>query len=54
MCNMFMLKRCRNKICKMVHFLPTEIDKAYPEQLVKMMSTGVAAALTKPEGGKRG
>ena len=51
---MFMLKQCRNKICKMAHLLPTEMYKAYPEQLVKMLSTGVSAAVTKTEGGKRG
>ena len=54
MCNMFTLKQCRNKLCKMAHLLPTEMDKAYTEQLVKMLSTGVAAEVTKPEGGKRG
>ena len=52
--NMFTLKQCRNKLCKMEHFLPTDMDKAYPEQLLKMLSTVVAAAVTKPEGGKRG
>ena len=52
-CNMFMLKQCRNKLCKMALLLPTEMYKAYPEQLVKMLSTGVAAAATKPKGGKR-
>ena len=30
------------------------MDKAYPEQLVKILSTRVAVAVTKPEGGKRG
>ena len=29
-CNMFTLKQCRNKICKMEHLIPTEMDKAYP------------------------
>ena len=53
-CNMFTLKKCRNKLCKMAHLLPTETDKAYPEQLVKMMITGVAAVVTKPKRGKRG
>ena len=48
------LKQCRNKICKMAHLLPTDMDKAYPEHLVKMLSTGVAAAVTNPKGGKRG
>ena len=28
--------------------------KSYTEQLIKMPSTGVAAAVTKSEGGKRG
>ena len=45
MCNMFILKQCRNKLCKMVHLLPTEMYKAYPEQLVKMLITVVAAAV---------
>ena len=49
-CNMFTLKQCRNNICKMAHLLPTEKDKSYPDQLVKIMSTGVAAAVTKPKG----
>ena len=53
-CNVFTLKQCRNKLCKMAHLLPTEIDMAYPEQLIKMLSTGVAAAITKPKGVKRG
>ena len=52
-CNMFMLKQCRNKLRKMAHLLSTDTDKAYPEQLVKILSTGVAVAVTKPEGGKR-
>ena len=51
-CSMFRLKQCRNKICKMAHLLLTETDKEYPEQLVDMLSTGVAAAVTKPEGGR--
>ena len=51
---MFLLKQCWNKLCKMAHLLPTDIDKAYPEQLVKVLSTGVAVAATKPKGGKRG
>ena len=51
-CNMFKLKQCSNKLCKMAHFLPTEMNKAYPEQLVKMLSSGLAAAVTKTEGGK--
>ena len=38
----------------MVHLLPKDMDKAYQEQLVKMLSTGVAAAVTKPKEGKRG
>ena len=37
----FTLKRCRNKLRKMAHLFPTKTDKAYPEQLVKMLSTGV-------------
>ena len=53
-CNMFMVKQCRNKICKMSHLLLKDMDKAYPEQLVKMLSTGLAAAVTKSEGGKKG
>ena len=53
-CNMFMLKQFNNKPCKMAHFLPTNMDKAYTEQLVKTLITGVAAEVTKPEGGKRG
>ena len=44
-CNMFTLKQCRNKLCKMALFLPTDMEKAYPEQLVNMLSTGVAAAV---------
>ena len=53
-CNMFKLIQCRNKLCKMAHLLPTDIEKGYPEQLVKMMRTGVAATVTKPDGGKMG
>ena len=53
-CNMFTLKQYRNKLCKILHLLPTEMDKAYPEQLVKILSTGVAAEDTNPKGGKRG
>ena len=53
-CNMFALKQFRNKLCEMAHLLPTDMDKAYPEQLVDMMSTGVVAKVTNPEGGKRG
>ena len=52
--NMFTLKQFSNKLCKMSHLLPTEMDKAYPEQLVKMLSTGVTAAFKKPEKVKRG
>ena len=48
-CNIFVLKHCRNKLCKMEYLIPTEVDKAYQEQLVNMLSTGVAAAVTKPE-----
>ena len=29
-CNMFALKKCRNKLFKMAHLLRTEMDKAYP------------------------
>ena len=53
-CNMFTLKQCSNNLFKMAHLLPTDMDKAYLEQLVNMLSTGVAAAVTKPEGGKSG
>ena len=53
-CNMFTLKQCRNKLFKMAHLLLTEMNKAYPEKLVNMMSTVVAVAVTKPEGEKRG
>ena len=52
-CNMFTLKQCRDKICKMAHLLLTDMDKAYPEQMVKMLITGVAAAVKKTEGVKR-
>ena len=38
----------------MAHLLPTEMDKAYIEQLVKILSTGVATAVKKPKGVKRG
>ena len=38
----------------MAHLLTKEMEKAYPEQLVKMLSTGVASAVTNPGGGKRG
>ena len=38
----------------MAHLLPTEMDKAYLEQLVKILSTGVATAVKKPKGVKRG
>ena len=53
-CNMLKLKQCRNILCKIGNLLPTNMDKAYPEQLVKLLSTGVAVAVIKPEGGKRG
>ena len=53
-CNMFAVKEFSNKLSKMMNLLPTEMDKAYPEQLVKMMSTGVAAAVRKTNGEKRG
>ena len=36
----------------MAHFISTEMDKAYPEKLVHILSTGVSAAVTKTEGGK--
>ena len=51
-CNMFMLKQCRNRLYNMAHLLTTEMDKSYPEQLVRILSTGVAAPVTKPKGGK--
>ena len=54
MCNMLTLKQCRNKLFNMAHLMTTEMDKGYSEQLVKMLSTGVGAVVTKPEGGKRG
>ena len=54
MCNMFTLKKCSNKLFNMAHLLLTEMDKAYPDKLIKMLSTGVAVAVTKPEGGKGG
>ena len=38
-CNMFTLKQCRNKLCKMAHLIPMDMDKEYPEQLIKMLST---------------
>ena len=53
-CNMFTLKQCINKICKMAHLLPTDMDKVYPEQLLKKLSMGVAEAVKKPKGGKKG
>ena len=53
-CNMFTLKQFRNELCKTANLLPTDTDKAYLEQLVKMLSTGVAAAVTQLVGGKRG
>ena len=53
-CSMFKLKQCIDKLCKMAHLLTTDMEKAYPDQLVNMLSMGVAAAVTKPEGGKRG
>ena len=52
--NVFTLKQCRNILCKISHLLLTDMDKAYPEKLVKMLSTGVAVAVTNPKGGKRG
>ena len=53
-CNIFTMKQFRNKLCKMVHLLPTDMDKAYPEQLVEILSMRVTTAVTKPEVGKRG
>ena len=53
-CNMFKLKQCGNKLCKMAHWLPTEMDKAYLEQMVKMLSTSLVAVVTKTEIEKRG
>ena len=38
----------------MAHLLLTDMDKEYSEQSVKMLSTGVAVAVTKSEGGKGG
>ena len=54
MCIMFTLKQYRNKLCKMSHFLLTDMEKEYPEQVVNMPIMGLAAVVTKPEGGKRG
>ena len=54
MCNMFTLKKCRNKLCKMAHFLMTDMEKAYLDQIVKMLRTVVAATVKKPKGVKRG
>ena len=48
-CDMFTLKQFRNKLCKMAHLIPTDMDKEYPEQLVKILSTGVVAAVKKPK-----
>ena len=42
---MFTLKQCRNKLCKMEHLLPTEIEKAYTEKLVNIIIMGVAVAV---------
>ena len=53
-CNMFTLKQCRNKLCKMAHFLMTDMEKAYLDQIVKMLRTVVAATVKKPKGVKRG
>ena len=44
-CNMLMLKQCMKKLCKMAQLLTTEMEKAYPEKIVNMLSTGVAAAV---------
>ena len=52
-CNMFTLRQCKNKLCKMEHLLTTQTENEYPEQLVNMINTGVAVAVTKPKGGKR-
>ena len=54
MFDMFTLKECSNKLCNMEHLMPTDMDKAYPEQLVKILITGVLASVTKPEGEKGG
>ena len=50
---MFTLKQYRNNLCTMAYLLPTDMDKSYPDQLVKILSIGVAAEVTKIEGGKR-
>ena len=52
-CYMFTMKHFRNALFKMSHLLPTEMYKAYPEQLVNILSRGVAVAVTKPKGVKR-
>ena len=39
MSKMFTLKQYSNNICKMVNLFPTEMYKAYPEQLVKILGT---------------
>ena len=54
MCNIFILKQCRNKLCKMAHLLLTDMDKAYPEKLVNMLSTVLVVAVTKPGREKMG
>ena len=53
-CNMSTLEQCSNKLYKMEQLLPTEMEKSYPEQLEKILSTGVAAAVTKLNGRKGG
>ena len=53
-CNVFTLKQRRNNICKMAHLLTKDTERAYPEQMLKILSTGVSVSVTKPEGGKRG
>jgi hypothetical protein len=53
-CSMFALKICMNTTCKMAHLYPEEMDKAYPEKMVAMLSKGVAALIIKPEKKKGG
>ena len=52
-CNIFTSKQCRNELCKMAHLMPTEMEKEILDSLVNMLSTGVAEAVTKLEGGKK-
>ena len=51
-CNIFTLKQYRNKLCKMAHLLPTDMDQSYLEELVNMLIMRVASVVTKPKGGK--